>query len=562
MYYINSVKILEIKNLGFRYRKSNLEALSEINLEISGGEFVAIMGMSGAGKSTLLMTFNGIIPHFIKGDFRGEVVSFGKNTLTHKSRDYFKEIGLVFQDFESQIFSSAVELEVAFGLENINLEKLEMVRRVDETLDFIGLTHLKNRNPFFLSGGEKQRLAIAAVLAMKPKLLAFDEPTTDLDPEARGRIYSLYKELKSLKRSFITVEHDADKVKNADRLVVLKGGRILKDGPPESILKEIKFLKENGIQPLEITELFSELGYKELPLNLSDAVSIVKRDRWKFDQESIREIVSKGRKSGGKTIFKLDGVNFSYGEKKVLENINLEVKEGEFLSIVGPNGSGKTTLAKILAGIFKPQKGNLYINGIDVKKMEPVSMSRLIGFGFQNPDHQIFKEKVEDEIDFTLSLLRKDILNKSEMIDEALNAVNLLEKRKEDPFSLTKGERQRLAVASILAAKKEIIILDEPITGLDWNETREMMKLIKKLNEEGKTILIITHSVDIAIRYSSRILILKDGKIIADGIPRELIKDKNLWEDSHIPLSDFFHLNEYLGFNFLDVEEIKHSLIQ
>jgi len=544
--------VYKAENFSFSYKKSDKKALKNIKLEIGEGEFLGIIGKTGAGKTTLVLTMNGIIPNFLKGGFEGSVKIFGKDLISSKVNDFFRDVGIVFQDFETQIFSSSVEREIVFGLENLGIDRDEIKRRLEIFSKKMGIYHLLRRNPLSLSGGEKQRVVVASILAMEPSLLVFDEPTTDMDFEGREELYSLYNGLKG-KKAIVVVEHELERLLSSDRVLILEKGEIVASGRPEEIFLNIDLFERFSIKPLEIPFLFKKLGSDEIPLTPEEGKEIFERKGYK-----ILPSEEKGRPSS--KIIELSDLSFSYGSNLVLKDINFEIREGELVSIIGPNGSGKSTLLKLIAGIFRPEKGKIFIKGKEIKELKG-RINKIIGFGFQNPDYQIFKESVKEEVGFSLELSGIFGKEKEKRIEEILCLLGLLERRDDDPFTLSKGERQKLVVASILATEKEIIILDEPTTGLDPFEVDRVVEIIKALKRKGVTVIFVTHSLELAFSFSDWIIILKEGKIFEQGRPRELLS-KKVMESVFSKLPSFLRFSQMVGGNFLSLEEAFERIIK
>lgn len=550
------MSVISIKDLSFRYKKGHKEALSGIDLDIENGEMLAVMGSTGAGKSTLCSTLNGLIPHLIKGDLKGRVLVSGMETRKMPVFDLSKTVGLVFQDFESQIFSTNVELEVAFGLENYGISPEDMHTRIVSALATTGLSGLESREPSTLSGGEKQRLAIASILAMRPHVICLDEPTTDLDPQGREEILKIAAGLRREGASLIIVGHEAEEVLGADKLLLMKDGKVIGYGKAEEIFKRPGLLKDAGIMPLQVTELFSEAGEEERPIEIDEAVDLIRKKGWVFRPEILDQKDTKVRNSYGDTIVEIKGISHVYDNGTIaIEDISLTIRKGEFLAIIGHNGSGKTTLIKEINGLLTPNKGEIYIEGADAKKLGINGLSKKVGYVFQNPDHQIFCEHVYDEVAFGLRPLSLSSQEEKSRVEEALLAVGLLDKVDEDPFVLTKGERQRIAVASVLARKPSLVILDEPTTGLDYKDILGMMALLKRLNEEGHTIIIVTHSMWVAAEYAKRILIMSRGRIVMDDIPRRIFTRDEELERFSLRAPEITRLSRRLGFTALSIRE-------
>jgi len=554
---MNSIRI---KDLTFTYRNSSTKALDGIDLDIHEGEMVAIMGRSGAGKSTLCRCLNGIIPKFIKGDLTGIIEILGELIKDKHIYQVAQNVGLVFQDFESQLFSTSVELEVAFGPENLAIPRDEIKQRINYALKAVGLEGFEKRQPYALSGGEKQRLAIASVLSSKPKIMVLDEPATDLDPGGRYEIFTALNELRKESMSILLVEHDTEDVIETNRTVILDSGKIVASGNTHELFRDVKLLEQYGIRPLQIPKLFVEAGLDLAPLTAKEAYNngydllnpLLNEERYNL----IR--IKDGEKKYGDVAIEVKGLKYSYvGNENALNGINLTIREGEFVAIIGQNGSGKTTLAKHFNGLLRPSTGSIKCFGKDTAQMKISELGKIVGYVFQNPDHQIFANTVREELTFgprNYGLPEDQI---SINVLQSLQSVHLEGYEDQDPFSLTKGQRQRVAVASVLACKPGVLILDEPTTGLDYIQQKSMMELLRSLNEAGHTIIIITHSLWVVAEYAHRAIVMDEGSIIMDGTVREVFSQQEKMESAGMRLPEIIKLGNMLGKTLLSVDEFK-----
>ncbi len=549
-----------VQDLAFAYRTGDgalVPALRGVNLEIFPGEVVAVLGPSGAGKSTLCYCLNGLIPHVIRGEWSGEVRVFGRSTRAARPAELAVDVGMVFQDFETQLFSTNVELEVAFGLENLATPPAEMRRRVAEALALVGLAGLGRREPATLSGGQKQRLAIAAVLAMRPRVLVLDEPTTDLDPRGREEIVQVLDRLRAQGRTMLVVEHETEQAVSADRVVVLEGGRVAASGPPAEILTDADGLEARGIQPLASAALLSRLGLPPA-LTVEDAVRVLREAGYRIDPDRYAALVrsDRARSADGDEVVAVDDVTFAYPRSgPAVRGVRLRIRRGECVAIVGHNGSGKTTLAKLLNGLLAPAAGDVRIRGRSTRGQSVLQLGRTVGYVFQNPDHQIFAETVYDEVAFgprNQGLAEREVRAR---VDEALAAVGLSGREGEDPFAMTRGERQRVAVASVLATRPEVIILDEPTTGLDYREQRRMMDLVQRLNAAGHTIIMITHALWLVAAYAHRTVVMRDGALWMDGPTREVLAREAELTEAALRPPPIVRIGLALGAPLLSVDE-------
>ena len=546
---------IQIRDLSFTYRNGESKALDGIDFHLQEGEMVVLMGRAGAGKSTLCRCMNGIIPGFQKGEFSGDIQVFGESTKNKKIYELARNVGLVFQDFEPQLFSTSVELEVAFGPENISLPREEIAVRIDYALRTVGLKGFEDRQPYNLSGGEKQRLAIASILSSKPRVLVLDEPTTDLDPQGRYDILSALKRLRDESISLLMVEQDAEDVVDANRVVIMDAGRIVASGSAREVLGNIYRLEQHGIRPPQIARLFSRIS-DTLPFNAVEAYNQLDAS---FDAEELRLLHWEDehrKKDYGNIAIDVRELKHSYPMVgNVLAGVDLQIREGEFVAIIGQNGSGKTTLTKHFNGLLRPSAGSVLCFGRDTSDMNVSELGKIVGYVFQNPDHQIFASSVKDEVTFgprNYDLSEEEI---STNVDEALEAVYLRGYEDNDPFSLTKGERQRVAVASVLACKPKVLILDEPTTGLDYSQQISMMELLKSLNAAGHTIIIITHSMWVVAEYAHRAIVMHDGAVVMDGKVREVFSQQDELESVGMKLPEIVKLGNMIGTTLLSVDE-------
>lgn len=552
---------VSFKDVSYTYLQGGTPALQHITGDIENGSSVVIMGHGGAGKSSLCFTMNGLIPRFFRGEYSGRINVGGMEASGSAVSDLSKKVGLVFQDFEAQLFSTNVELEVAFGLENQELPREEIQKRVDRYLQFVGLGGMNRRDTATLSGGQKQRLAIGSVLAMEPDVVVLDEPTTDLDPEGRERILSLSDGLKNDGRTLVLTDHDPDTAARADDLWLLRNGQIAARGAPKQILTDAFLLESCGIKPLPTIELFREMGWPGQPLTVEEAVSLI--SKYNLLPRQREETSEKPEKTPtGPVILEANNLSFSYPASHfpVLRNIDLTIREGAFVAILGQNGSGKSTLAKQFNGLLKPSSGRMIVRNKPTTSLRHKELARLVGYVFQNPDHQIFASTVFEEVGFGLRVLREEQGRIKKQVVEALAATGLEGYEERSPFLLTKGERQRVAVASMLAAKPEVLILDEPTTGLDYRHQRDAMEMLKHLNGLGHTVIVITHAIWIAETYADRTIVMKDGQILADGPSRFIFRDETKLREASLSPSPLVRLSNRLGRMALTLNDLIKEL--
>ncbi len=522
--------MISIKNLTYYYPGFEDAVLDNINLTVEEGEFILLLGPSGCGKSTLVQCLNGIIPKIASGDLSGEIFINKKNVRDHKVYELSTDVGLVFQNPDTQLFGLTVEEDVAFGPENLGIEREGIRARVKHSLETVGLEDFKDRFTFTLSGGEKQRTAIAGNLAMEPKILVLDEPTSDLDPAGTKEVFETLKHLnRDRKITIILIEHKIDEVMGlADRSVVMDKGRIILDGNTCDIFsRNLDVLEEIGIHLPQLMRISSLLGvrpsYKEIVSGLGSL------------NGSFKDLPATYHPARGPPQVVFENVEFGYpGGNQALKGVNLEIRRGEFVALIGPNGSGKTTLLSCLIGLNRPTAGRILINGQDIRKRGVAEQAQVVGYLFQNPDYQLFTDSVHEEVAFGLKnrQARPDDIEKR--VDQALEMMELSEYRDRHPHSLSRGQRQRLAVASILSMEPDIIVLDEPTTGQDRGHLNKFLAQMKMLNEAGKTIILISHDMGVVAEYTSRTIVMKDGGILMDAGTREVFSRPDVLGEASI----------------------------
>lgn len=535
--------VIEVRDLWWRYRGSPDWALKGVSLKVRAGEFLGITGHSGAGKTTLCMALNGLIPQRSQGEMRGRVVVAGLDTARAPLKELTRRVGMVFQDPETQFVTMSVEDEVAFPLENFAFPREEMVRRVEEALQTVGIRGLRHRYPYELSGGQKQRVAIAAGLALRPPILVLDEPTSDLDPVGKQEVFEVIADLKRrFDTTLVVVEHNTEELaRYADRIILLHEGEVVREGPPKEFFSDVALVKARGVYPPQTVELFHTLGWGwdggGPPLTVEEAVRLIRRRLKRVEAVSSMPVPKSYPTPLGEPVIQAEGLHYTYPDgTEALRGVELEVRRGEYLAIIGQNGSGKTTLVKHFVGILKPTRGRVVVLGSDTRDLSVADLATRVGYTYQNPDHQLVAETVYDECAYgprNLGLPEEEV---KQRVEEALAAVGLRGLEDRPPFFLSKGQRQRLAVASVLTLKPQVIIVDEPTTGQDMVQSEGMMGLLDRLNREGRTLIVITHNMEIVARHIPRTVVLQGGRVILDGpTPRVLAEVEALAKASITP---------------------------
>ncbi len=555
---------LHARNLRFTYRGGNRPALDGVHLLMRKGERVCAMGRSGAGKSSLCLSLRGLIPESCPGDFDGDVRLSGESISGRRVRELAGKIGIVFQDFESQLFCTTVELEVAFTPQNLGLPRDEIGRRVAQYIKLVGLQGFEERDPTTLSGGEKQRLALAAVLAGEPELLILDEVTSDLDPTGKAELLDVIASLHSGRQTILATTHAHEEAGLADRILILDDGSVATRGGPAQILYRPEMMKKHGIRPRELNLVAVRNGLAPIPPG-ADPAGLFEEIRGRFSVSRFAEIARResDRKQGhGQPIIKVEGLTCRpEGGNEILSGVDLTVRQGEVVAIVGRNGAGKTTLIKHFNGLLRPAAGEVRIKGTSAREKSLLELCKTVGFVFQNPDHQIFLETVRKEVSFGPRNFGVGETQVAERVAEALAAVRLEGLEEDDPLMLPKGGRQKVAVASILAMRPDVLVLDEPTTGLDYEETIVLMELVRALNENGHTVILVTHAMWVVARYADRAVVMNEGKIVADTSPRALLADPVLLDSAGLRAPEVATLSHrFLGKTLLTADELEYCL--
>jgi len=519
--------LIEIRNLAYTPLSIQEKVLSDINLDVFAGDFILMLGPSGCGKSMLTRCLNGLIPHLDMGTMEGQVVVKGKNTLTHEIHEFAQDVGIVFQNPDDQILSLKVVDEIAWGVENYGLQHEEIVERVDRFMDLLRITELKDRLTFAISGGQKQKVSIASNLAILQDILVLDDPTTDLDPVCTAEVTAALAEIhRDLGKTMIVIEHDLnDLIELANRIVFMNEGTILFDGAPAEVITEhydeLLDLGMNMPQHIEIARqiLGDRPGYL-LPVKKEETFRLLEEFA---TSQSPTEHQPPAAPALGQPVLQVEGLHFAYDPRRpILKNLSCEVREGEFVALIGANGSGKSTLIQNIIGLLKPSEGRVLINGHDTAQNHVSDLVSEIGYVFQDPDQQLFANSVFEEVIFGLRTKGGLTADAEQRAAQALETVGLTPFRTRHPFSLSRGQRQRLAVATALIHDPKIILLDEPTTGQDRRSLAGLLNLLEDLNRQGNTTIMITHDMDIVAAYATRVLVLEDGRITMDGTSEEI----------------------------------------
>ncbi|MEB2333302.1 MAG: ABC transporter ATP-binding protein [Anaerolineaceae bacterium] len=514
---------LAVKDLSFRYRDRQETAIRNISFDVRAGEILLIAGASGCGKTTLIRCLNGLAPRSYKGEINGRVAVFGKDIQSWKLSQISQKIGTALQDPERQILGTKVVNEVAFGLENLNIPRGEIFQRVDEALTFLKIFHLRERETFSLSGGEKQKLALAGILAMKPSILLLDEPLASLDPASAQDALDTARFLADQGITILMVEHRVEDVLRIkpERVMLMDSG-------------EIRYLGDAA-------GLFNVASFREIKL---PANVIVERAKAETPPEEINLLPGAASAvSNDEAIVEFENVAFGYESNvEVLHGLNLKIKRGDVIAVLGPNGAGKTTFVKHAIGLLKPKAGRVLVNGRDTKEISVAQIASVLGYVFQSPSHMLFAPTVREELAFGPTNLRHSHERIEMEVKEALRIVNLSDRENDPPLALSFGQQKRVSIAAILAMQSKILVMDEPTAGQDYQNYMNFMDSILQL-PSFEAILFITHDVDLAVIYANRVLIVNDGRLVADGRPQDVLRDFDRLKANRLAPTSLLRLN-------------------
>jgi energy-coupling factor transport system ATP-binding protein len=529
--------LVEIYNLTYTYPEAPSPLLQGVNLTIHRGELTILTGPSGCGKSTLCRHLNGIIPHLSSGQIlEGTVNVMGLNVAETPVHRLATHVGMVHQNPESQIVCLEVRDELAFGPENIGLSHEEITERVADAIDWVQLHSIADSLTFACSGGQKQRLALGSSLTLLPELLVLDEPTTDLDPVGAQEVVATIAALRDrLGLTFLIVEHDLDELLEiADRLIVMDNGRIVFDGQPAWLLQNhYDALLQIGLRiPQHIVVAHRLSRFQKKGQLISIHREDVLRDFARVAERlpATVQLPQRTRTAGlvpAEPAVRVTNLSFSYdGVKQAIDNASLEIQRGEFVALVGANASGKSTMARLILGLLRPDQGRISVLGMDTRSTPLEELCTRVGYLFQNPDAQLFNTSVEGEVAFGMKVRGLEKTLVAERVTDVLALLGLEKYRKHHPFALSRGERQRLALATVLVTDPDLIILDEPTTGQDRRMLESLLTLMQQwIARKQATILMIAHDMNLVCEYAERTVVMENGSILCDGATSDVFYD-------------------------------------
>ncbi|PRB17326.1 ABC transporter ATP-binding protein [Microbacterium sp. MYb62] len=551
-----SAPLLRVRELSLTHADAAHPSPRDVTFDIDAGEVVLLLGPSGSGKSTLTLALNGLIPHALPATMTGTVEAGGIDTAHAQTATLSTQVAMVFQDPDAQIVTGTVYDEVAFGPENLLLPLAVVRARVEEALRRVGLWDRRDENPDHLSGGGRQRLAIACALAMGSPLIVLDEPTANLDPQGIDDVYAALADVVAAgDRAILLVEHNLDAAMAfVTRTVVLdREGRVVFDGPAAEVIREHAdellrmgvWLPAATLAALRLRDRGITLDPLPLsPHELADALAGVD-----VSSRSARSTTADGLPAGSTTaerrdgaghddtvIIRARGLTVRRRRTEILHGIDLELDAGSLTAIVGANGAGKTTLIQALAGVVPPPRGRVTVDGIDPGTASPRDLAARVGFVFQNPEHQFIAPTVFDELAHGLRLRHVPDAEISTRVDEMLRRFGLEHKAEVHPFLLSGGEKRRLSVGTALITRPRVLALDEPTFGQDRARAAELLDLLQDLRQEGTTIVIVTHDLQLVAEHTTHVVVLAEGRVRAVGRTVALFQDEQLFADAGLRL--------------------------
>lgn len=503
--------MIEMHAVGVTYADAVEPVLSGVDLSIPEGELVLVVGRTGSGKSTLLRTINGLVPHFSGGTLHGRVLVDGRDTRTHRPRDLADVVGYVGQDPLAGFVTDTVEDELAYGMESLGLPGDVMRRRVEETLDLLGLAEVRTRPVADLSGGQQQRVAIGSVLTTHPRVLVLDEPTSALDPLAAEDVLATMQRLvHDLGLTVVLAEHRLERVvQYADRVVLLPGeGRPVRNGTPGEVLRD------SPVAP-PVVELGRIAGWSPLPLSVRDARRVAGPLRSRLDGVPAPE----RRTTDGRTVASCAGLVVSYGRTPALRGVTTRLSAGEVVALMGRNGAGKSTLLKALVGMRRPTSGRVEVDGLAPAGLRPAELIRHVGMVPQVAADLLYASSVGRECVQADKDARVEPGTTLELFERLSPGVPL----DRHPRDLSEGQRLTLALAVVLAARPPLLLLDEPTRGLDYTAKHRLVAILRDLAEDGHAVLLATHDVELVAEVATRVLVIADGDLVADGPTADVV---------------------------------------
>ena len=542
---------IEIKNLTYSYPGASAPTLKDINLEIEKGDFLAIVGNNGCGKSTLCKVMNGLIPHFITGEFQGDVLVGGISTLESDIGTLAQKVGYVYQDFENQIVRPTVLDDASNACMNYGMKDYK--ERGMKALELCGLTGRENDYVFQLSGGQTHLLALAGAVSLGPEVLILDEPIAQLDPRHADLIYEILKDLNENQgKTIIVIEHHTEYIGDyCKNVLLLKDGRVEWKLPAREALSRVEELQASNIFPPQVTLAAYELEKKGKIPSAREYPSTVEEGKKAFRRLTFRdqymEYQIRQKKRETSVEYKHAAVSYRSvkGEpRKIFEDLNLEISRGEKIALIGSNGAGKSTLMKMMTGLLKPSSGEVLIKDISTRNAKPENLSKYVSLVYQNPEDMFIKDSIENDISFAMKA--RGIDNWEERTSQLLERFRLTELKDRDGRLLSGGQMRRASLAIGIALNPEILLLDEPTANLDIATRKEIMRTLNDMKDITETVMIATHDMQLVCEWAQRIIVLSQGKIIADGTRDQIFGNQEAVKTAGIRPPEIFTMGQVL----------------
>lgn len=547
--------VIAVENLKYRYPHADALALDGLNFTVEKGEFIGIVGENGAGKSTLSQALIGLVPQFYNGAYGGKVLIEGQPADTTPIAELCCKVGLVFQNPFNQLSGAKdnVYEEVAFGMQNLGVPREEMHRRAENALKMLDIWQYRDRNPFDLSGGQMQRVAIASILVMEPDIIVLDEPTSQLDPQGSEEVFRTVDKLARSGITILMIEQKIEKIAAyCDRILLLHQGHQIAYDTPQKIFSRPD-LEELGVQAPAFTRICRALGAAlpdgSYPVTVEEAAGLLQRT----DALPPPALPAESRP----VLFEMEKLEFAYrAGTPVLHGIDLCL-DARPTAIIGQNGAGKTTLVKLLKGLLRAGSGSIRFRGEDIAGKTVATLAAQVGYVFQNPDDQIFRYNVLDEVMFGPLNIGMSEAEAKEKSRAALAMTGLADKEASNPYDLELYERKMVAIASVLAMDPDVLILDEPTIAQDVRGRRCIADIVRTLSGQGKLVLAILHDMDFVAECFERVIVMAQGRVVADGTPRKVFADAEALQAARLDPPHVTQLCTRLGYEgiFLTVEE-------
>ncbi|WP_418275769.1 ABC transporter ATP-binding protein [Isoptericola jiangsuensis] len=540
-----TTSLLELRGLRVRHHlpdddgayRLGAPAPCGVDLEVRPGEVVLLLGPSGCGKSTLALATNGLVPHVVAADVEGTVTTAGHDVAARRTPELAGDVAMVFQDPDAQVVTGSVLDEVCFAPENLCVPADEILERAEQALRTVGLWERRADDPAVLSGGGRQRLALACALAAGARLLVLDEPTANLDPAGVEEVYAVLQGLAAADRGVLLVEHDLDAaVCVADRVVVLDGeGHLVADGPVREVLTgQAQQLADLGVWLPTATLAALRLRAAgvvadPLPLHPEELTAALDALPGLPPPSARPRVAARPGDGPAGPVVSVRGLSVRRGGRTVLDDVDLDVERGDLLALVGANGAGKTTLAQVLAGVLRPRRrdvaGTVRVAGLDPRRAPVRDLTDAVGFVFQNPEHQLVTSRVDDEL--ALGLRRRGLPEDevAARVDDVLRRFGLAHLRDRHPFWLSGGQKRRLSVGTAIVSRPDVLVLDEPTYGQDRERAVELLDLLTGLHDDGTTVVVVSHDMQLVAEHATRVVALAGGRVVADGRPDVVLGD-------------------------------------